>query len=81
MIILLNFQVYTDRSRVVIVTLCRVVACGVVESPNGGTEEDPSLAGPIERFAKLALHRFDAVSDTDLLSLYAPLLKACVCIW
>lgn len=65
----------------VLVTLCRVVACGVVESNDGDAEEDPSLAGPIERFAKLALHRFDAVSDTDLLSLYAPLIKTCVCIW
>ncbi|KOB79351.1 Sorting nexin-21, partial [Operophtera brumata] len=54
---LLN-KVYTDRSRVVLSALCRIVACA-------GASEG-ALAGPVERWAQLALKRYEAVSDSDL---------------
>ncbi|XP_077297272.1 sorting nexin 21 isoform X2 [Arctopsyche grandis] len=76
---LLN-RVYTDRSHIVIMSLCRLVACGIGGS-SATSSENAVLAGPTERWAKLALHRFDGVSDTDLLSLYVPLLKSCILIW
>ncbi|XP_061707354.1 sorting nexin-20 [Cydia pomonella] len=69
---LLN-KVYTDRSRVVLSALCRVVACAAT---SGG-----ALAGPVERWAQLALRRYEAVSDDDLLLIYIPLLHTCISIW
>ncbi|XP_063838592.1 sorting nexin-20 [Ostrinia nubilalis] len=69
---LLN-KVYTDRSRVVLGALCRIVACA---EASGG-----ALAGPVERWAQLALRRYEAVSDSDLLLIYVPLLHACISIW
>ncbi|XP_026727057.1 sorting nexin-20 [Trichoplusia ni] len=69
---LLN-KVYTDRSRVVLGALCRIVACA---GASGGT-----LAGPVERWAQLALKRYEAVSDSDLLLIYVPLLHTCISIW
>ncbi|KAJ8726466.1 hypothetical protein PYW07_001164 [Mythimna separata] len=69
---LLN-KVYTDRSRVVLGALCRIVACA-------GTS-DGTLAGPVERWAQLALKRYEAVSDSDLLLIYIPLLHTCISIW
>ncbi|XP_072936815.1 sorting nexin-20 [Epargyreus clarus] len=69
---LLN-KVYTDRSRVVLSVLCRIVACA---GSSGG-----ALAGPVERWAQLALRRYEAVSDSDLLLIYIPLLHACISIW
>ncbi|KAL4712948.1 hypothetical protein ACJJTC_012018 [Scirpophaga incertulas] len=69
---LLN-KVYTDRSRVVLSALCRIVACA---EASGG-----ALAGPVERWAQLALRRYQAVSDSDLLLMYIPLLHACISIW
>ncbi|CAB3250202.1 unnamed protein product [Arctia plantaginis] len=69
---LLN-KVYTDRSRVVLGALCRIVACA---GASGGT-----LAGPVERWAQLALKRYEAVSDYDLLLIYVPLLHTCISIW
>ncbi|XP_068621322.1 sorting nexin-20 [Battus philenor] len=69
---LLN-KVYTDRSRVVLSVLCRIVACA---GSSGG-----ALAGPVERWAQLALRRYEAVSDSDLLIIYIPLLHTCISIW
>ncbi|XP_049870348.1 sorting nexin-20 [Pectinophora gossypiella] len=69
---LLN-KVYTDRSRVVLSVLCRIVACAPA---SGG-----ALAGPVEKWAQLALRRYEAVSDSDLLLMYAPLLHTCISIW
>lgn len=69
---LLN-KVYTDRSRVVLSVLCRIVACA---DASGG-----ALAGPVERWAQLALKRYEAVSDSDLLLIYVPLLHSCISIW
>ncbi|XP_032510534.2 sorting nexin-20 [Danaus plexippus] len=69
---LLN-KVYTDRSRVVLSVLCRIVACA---GYSGGT-----LAGPVEKWAQLALRRYEAVSDSDLLMIYVPLLHTCISMW
>ncbi|XP_053602520.1 sorting nexin-20 [Plodia interpunctella] len=69
---LLN-KVYTDRSRAVLCALCRLVACA---GASGG-----ALAGPAERWAQLALRRYEAVSDSDLLLIYVPLLHTCISIW
>lgn len=69
---LLN-KVYTDRSRVVLCALCRIVACAGAS--------DGTLAGPVERWAQLALRRYEAVSDSDLLLIYIPLLHTCINIW
>lgn len=69
---LLN-KVYTDRSRVVLSVLCRIVACA---GSSGG-----ALAGPVEKWAQLALRRYEAVSDSDLLLIYIPLLHTCISIW
>lgn len=69
----LYFQVYTDRSRVVLSALCRVVGCAGLS--------DGALAGPVERWAQLALKRYEAVSDSDLLLVYIPLLHTCISIW
>ncbi|CAK1550039.1 unnamed protein product [Leptosia nina] len=66
-------KVYTDRSRVVLGVLCRIVACA---ASSGG-----ALAGPVERWAQLALRRYEAVSDSDLLLIYIPLLHTCISIW
>lgn len=69
---LLN-KLYTDRSRVVLGALCRIVGCA---EASGG-----ALAGPVERWAQLALRRYEAVSDSDLLLIYIPLMHACISIW
>ncbi|RVE54160.1 hypothetical protein evm_001283 [Chilo suppressalis] len=69
---LLN-KLYTDRSRVVLSALCRIVACA---EASGG-----ALAGPVEQWAQLALRRYEAVSDSDLLIIYVPLIHACISIW
>ncbi|XP_034826854.1 sorting nexin-20 [Maniola hyperantus] len=69
---LLN-KVYTDRSRVVLSVLCRIVACAGASSG--------ALAGPVEKWAQLALRRYEAVSDSDLLIIYVPLLHTCISIW
>ncbi|GJQ83539.1 hypothetical protein Trydic_g10891 [Trypoxylus dichotomus] len=34
-----------------------------------------------DKWADLALHRFEGVSDSDLLELYLPLLHACIKVW
>ncbi|XP_063239634.1 sorting nexin-21 isoform X2 [Bacillus rossius redtenbacheri] len=67
---LLN-KLHTDRHPEVMVALCRLVAC---------CSEDP-LAARAEGFAELALRRYDAVSDVDLLRFYVPLLQLCARLW
>lgn len=34
-----------------------------------------------QKWADLALYRFEGISDTDLLELYVPLLQTCLKIW
>lgn len=67
---LLN-NVYTDRSPPVLLALCRLLGCCVAipGSPNA------------DKWADLALHRFEGVSDSDLLELYLPLLHVCIKVW
>ncbi|XP_018333723.1 sorting nexin-21 [Agrilus planipennis] len=67
---LLN-KIYTDRSPAVILALCRVLGCSVAipGSPNA------------KKWADLALHRYEGVSDSDLLELYLPLLHVCIKVW
>lgn len=64
---LLN-KVYTDRSPAVLLSLCRLLACSTL------------IAGSpyAQRWADFALHRYEGVSDSDLLELYVPLLKTCL---
>lgn len=67
---LLN-KVYTDRSPAVLLSLCRLLGCSTMipGSPNA------------QKWADLALHRYEGVSDSDLLELYVPLLKTCLKVW
>lgn len=62
------YQVYTDRSKAVLLALCRLLNCCtlVPGSPNA------------DKWAELALYRFEGVSDSDLLSMYVPLLHLCI---
>lgn len=59
---------YTDRSKDVLLVLCRLVAAS----------SHPIPAPDANKWAELALRRFDGVCDSDLLQLYVPLIKACV---
>ncbi|XP_075212239.1 sorting nexin-20-like [Lycorma delicatula] len=63
---LLN-KLYTDRHPAVLRTLCLLVGCCDADNHSGAVT-----------FADLALHRYEAVSDTDLLRYYVPLLKLCI---
>lgn len=68
---LLN-KIFLDRSKCVLLLLCRLVAAATtspVPHPNA------------EKWAELSLRRFDGVSDFDLLTLYVPLLHNCVHLW
>lgn len=68
---LLN-KIFMDRSKSVLLLLCRLVAaCTTSPVPH------PSA----EKWAELALRRYDGVSDADLLTLYIPLLHTCVHLW
>lgn len=61
-----------DRSKCVLLLLCRlVVACTTSPLPH-------PLA---ERYAELALRRYESVSDAELLVLYIPLLQTCSHLW
>lgn len=64
-------QVFTDRSPPVILALCRLLACSVLINDIANSQ----------RWADLALYRFEGVSDSDLLELYVPLLQTCLKIW
>lgn len=68
---LLN-KVYMNRSRPVLLILCRLVAaCTVSPVPHHSAE----------RWALLAINRFDTLCDIDLLPLYIPLLHTCTHLW
>ncbi|KAH8376948.1 hypothetical protein KR093_002326, partial [Drosophila rubida] len=68
---LLN-KIYMNRSRPVLLLLCRLVAaCTVSPVPHHAAE----------RWALLALSRFDTLCDIDLLPLYIPLLHTCAHLW
>ncbi|KAH8403250.1 hypothetical protein KR222_008980, partial [Zaprionus bogoriensis] len=68
---LLN-KVYMNRSRPVLLILCRLVAaCTVSPVPHHSAE----------RWALLALNRFNTLCDIDLLPLYIPLLHTCTHLW
>lgn len=68
---LLN-KIHTDRHPSVIIALCRLTAC---------CNADPTALVDAEKYAELALRRFDGVSDVDLLYYYVPLLQLCVHLW
>ncbi|RZF35937.1 hypothetical protein LSTR_LSTR008507 [Laodelphax striatellus] len=63
---LLN-KLHTDRHPAVLSCLCLLVACCDAYNHNCATS-----------FAELALHRYEAVSDVDLLQFYVPLLNLCL---
>lgn len=68
---LLN-KIFTDHSKCVLLMLCRLVgACTASPVPH------PSA----EKWAELALKRYDGVSDCFLLTLYTPLMQTCVHLW
>lgn len=66
---LLN-KVYTDRSPAVLLALCRLLGCSMEISEASA-----------QKWADLALHRYNGVSDSDLLELYIPLLQMCLKVW
>jgi PX domain len=61
-------KVYLDKSKPVLLLLCRLVAaCTTSPIPHPSSE----------KYAELALRRFDHVSDVEMLVLYIPLLNTC----
>lgn len=52
--------------------LCRLVAACTTS---------PVPYPTAERWCELALHRYESVSDADLLVLYVPLLQTCTHLW
>lgn len=65
--VLLN-KVYTNRSKDVLLVLCRLVAASAHPVPTPDAN----------KWAELALRRFEGVCDADLLQLYVPLIKTCI---
>lgn len=65
--VLLN-KVYTNRSKDVLLVLCRLVAASAHPVPTPDANY----------WADLALRRFEGVCDADLLQLYVPLIKSCI---
>ncbi|KAL0274044.1 UNVERIFIED_CONTAM: hypothetical protein PYX00_006570 [Menopon gallinae] len=65
-------KVHTDRHPSVMIALCRLTAC---------CSADPSSLVDAEKYAELALRRFEGVSDIDLLCYYVPLLQLCINLW
>lgn len=65
-------KIHTDRHPSVIIALCRLIAC---------CNADPTALVEAEKYAELALKRFDGISDIDLLCYYVPLLQLCVHLW
>lgn len=61
-------KMFMDRSISVLLVLCRLVAASAHPIPSPDAN----------KWADLALRRFDGVCDADLLQLYVPLIKACV---
>lgn len=61
-------KVYLDKSKPVLLLLCRLVAaCTTSPIPHPSSE----------KYVELALRRFDHVSDVEMLVLYIPLLNTC----
>lgn len=54
-----------------ILALCRLLACCFASNEVQNSQ----------KWADLALYRFEGVSDSDLLELYVPLLQTCLKIW
>ncbi|XP_058057049.1 sorting nexin-21 [Anopheles bellator] len=68
---LLN-KLFLDKSRCVLLLLCRLVAaCTTSPIPHSSAEQ----------WAELALRRYEHVCDTELLALYIPLLQTCLHLW
>lgn len=68
---LLN-KIFMDRSKPVLLILCRLVAaCTTSPVPHQSAD----------KWAELALRRYESVCDTDLLTLYVPLLHTCAHLW
>lgn len=67
-IFLLLNKVFTDRSSVVLISLCRLLGCSVLVANAANTK----------KIAELTYHRFDGVSDSELLALYVPVLQICI---
>lgn len=65
-------KIHTDRHPSVIIALCRLTAC---------CNADPTALIEAEKYAELALKRFDGISDVDLLCYYVPLLQLCTHLW
>uniref|UniRef100_A0A1B0FQX7 PX domain-containing protein n=1 Tax=Glossina morsitans morsitans TaxID=37546 RepID=A0A1B0FQX7_GLOMM len=70
--LLLN-KIFMDRSKPVLLLLCRLVAAC--------TSCTPMPHESAERWAALALNRYETLSDIDLLPLYIPLLNTCAHLW
>ncbi|KAH8374278.1 sorting nexin-20 isoform X1 [Drosophila serrata] len=68
---LLN-KIYMNRSRPVLLILCRLVAA---------CTSSPVPHHAAERWALVALSRFETLCDIDLLPLYIPLLHTCAHLW
>uniref|UniRef100_A0A1L8DWA0 Putative the phosphoinositide binding phox similarity domain of sorting nexin 20 and 21 n=1 Tax=Nyssomyia neivai TaxID=330878 RepID=A0A1L8DWA0_9DIPT len=65
-------MVFLDHSKPVLLLLCRLVAaCTTSPLPHPDSEQ----------YAEIALRRYESVCDTDLLSLYVPLLQTCTHLW
>ncbi|KAL3280555.1 hypothetical protein HHI36_003784 [Cryptolaemus montrouzieri] len=62
-----GLNVFTDRSPAVLLSLCRLLGCAA-SAPNLNCR----------KWAELALHRYEGVSDSDLLPLYVPIMQICI---
>lgn len=69
--ILLN-KIFMDRSKPVLLILCRLVAA---------CTSSPIPHPAAEKWASLALNRYETLCDIDLLPLYIPLLHTCAHLW
>lgn len=65
-------KVYMDRSKPVLLMLCRLVAACTTS---------PVPYPTAEKWVDLALRRYEGVCDTDFLSLYIPLLETAAHLW
>lgn len=69
---LLLSKFYMDRSKTVLLVLCRLVAA---------CTNSPVPHSTAEKWVDLALRRYEGVCDADLLSLYIPLLETAAHLW
>lgn len=65
-------KIYLDKSKPVLLLLCRLVAA---------CTSSPIVLASAEQWATLALRRFEHVSDVETLVLYIPLLQTCVSLY